>query len=233
MKAPISALAAVLLLLVFWATGCGGGGGSSTTTGEAVAGAAGKEGEATSTGKSPGAGESGSGSEAGAGQPGAGGASGSGTRSGGGESEGGGAPSGAGESPAGATAPKAASKSDFVVKANALCVKRREQVQAAVAAIFKGIEGKESESSRQSAVRKLVDRAVAPKLEAEAEELRALEPPRGDAGKVEAIAAAIEAGVAEAREDPQAFIGGGSSPLTKPQRLARRYGIGACGRVSY
>ncbi len=222
------------LLLAALAAGCGGGGdnGSTAATGNettAGTGAGGKEGESLSAGGSPSADESGSGGESSSG--GAGGESGNGGGSGS-ESRGGESP-GAAESP-GAPAPKAEStsaesKADFIVKTNALCAKRLQQIQTDVREIFESAKG---EGSQQAALLKLVDDAIAPGLEAEADELGALEPPQGDAGKIEEIVAAIEAAVAEARKDPQAFLTNSTAALAKPQQLARAYGIGSCGRAS-
>ena len=130
--------------------------------------------------------------------------------------------------------PTSESKAEYTAKANALCKKRKRQIQADLMRIFKEVqeeEGSQSQQQQQAGLRKLVEDAVAPGLEAEAEELRELGAPQGDEAQVEEVLAAIEALVAEMRETPQAFATNPAA-FEKAQRPARKYGIGACGSVS-
>ena len=126
-------------------------------------------------------------------------------------------------------APK--SKAEFVAMANALCEKQRKQSQAKLSEIFKGSQETEQPSSQQAGMRQIADEAVAPAMEAEAEELRALGAPSGDEEQVEAIATALESVAAEAREDPKAFVMNPNA-MKKSEAAADAYGIGACGRVN-
>ena len=135
---------------------------------------------------------------------------------------------------AGELEPTSESKAEYTAKANALCKKRKRQIQADLMRIFKEVqeeEGSQSQQQQQAGLRKLVEEAVAPGLEAEAEELRELGAPDGDEAQVEEVLAAIEALVAEMRETPQAFATNPAA-FEKAQRPARKYGIGACGSVS-
>lgn len=131
---------------------------------------------------------------------------------------------------AGKLEPTSESKEEYVAKANALCKKRRQRLQADLKKAFEEAQDAEG-SEQQQALRGLVVDLVAPGMEAETDELRELGAPEEDAARVEAIVAAIEAVAAEAREDPRAFATD-SSALAEVQRLARRYGIAECGRAS-
>lgn len=123
--------------------------------------------------------------------------------------------------------PTPESKEDYVAKANALCSKRRKQIQAELSEFFQEAQG--DEAQRRAVLRGLVEETVAPGLKAEAEELRRLGAPQEDVGEVEAVIAAIEAVAAEARKDPETFAENPAA-LNEAQRLARSYGIGQCGR---
>jgi hypothetical protein len=88
------------------------------------------------------------------------------------------------------------------------------------------------EGGQRATVHKLVDGVIAPGLEAEADELRALNGPRGAQKKIQAIAAAIDAAAAKARKDPQAFVTDATATLAKAQRLARAYDVNNCAQVT-
>lgn len=120
------------------------------------------------------------------------------------------------------------SKDEYVAKANALCRKRMRQISADVASLSGDLP---ANADQEVALRRLVKGVVAPSLEAEAEELRELGAPEGAEQQIEAIVRALEAAVAEARKRPKAFINR-SPALAQAQRLAREYGIDACGSAS-
>lgn len=231
MKGSIAAFAACLLLIGAALAGCGD---DSTDNGGDVASSAGAEagdGEAP-----PGAnGPTGSDEGGGDGEASRGGGSTDGSESSGGGGE---PPSGSG-SPGGGKAssgaggggpPASGPKADFVAEANALCSKQRRQIKAEVNDIFQRAKGTGTQS-QQTALRNLVTSAIVPGLEAEANGLRELDPPPGDEADIEALAAAIDAVVAEAQADPTAFLAN-STAFNETRKLAREYGIGPCGTLS-
>ena len=134
----------------------------------------------------------------------------------------------ASESGGAAQTAKPQSKAEFVTAANALCTKWQRQAQTKLTALFKSAS---AEGSKQAAMQRIVEKAIAPTMEAEAEGLRALGAPQGEEEEVEAVAAAIEAVVDEARQDPTAFVTDANA-FKSAEHAARAYGIGACGRVS-
>ena len=240
MRNAIWALVACLLLSGVVLAGCGGGG-DSTTSGEsevASKGADGREGEgAAGGGESGEGGAAGEGGSANEGSPG-------GSESGGGEaspnsgaspdgeSSGAGEPAGEGESSSGAEAqaeaPVSKEKAAFITKANALCDKRRKKMQAKVGAI---LEGAQKGGSQEAVLQQMVEKAIAPGMEAEADGLRGLEAPPGDAAKVNAIAAKIEGTVAELRKNLKLILSN-VNVFADAQKAAREYGIGKCAQAS-
>jgi len=131
---------------------------------------------------------------------------------------------------AGGSKPTSEPESGFVAEANALCRKQKRQIKVRADAIVQSATGK-GEQMRQAALRRLILAAIVPGLEAEAEQLKALQAPPGDEEGVEGVVAAIESVLAEARKDPTAFLGNAGA-FDEPHRLAREYGIGACGTPS-
>ncbi len=152
--------------------------------------------------------------------------------------EGGGGGSGeeageAGESTSGGEestlAPTSESKQEFVVKATSLCKKQQKSMRAGVLDFLKS--AKDSKASVQASQRRFVEEVLAPGFEAEAEGLRNLGAPEGEEEQVEAVIAAIELAIEEARRDPSAYFGG--APVFKEaSRVPAAYGIPACGTIS-
>jgi len=241
MRKSISALAIGMALLTGTAlvAGCGGGGSDSTTSGGDV-GASRTETEGGKGEAPAGPGGSASTGEAGGGESTDGSAdAGSGKSSsdaevggGGGERppNAGGSPGGDAPSTAGGGAPTPKAQSSFAAEANAVCQKQRRRTRARVSVLFKGGQGKDRRS-QQETLRRLVTDAIVPGLEAEITGLRKLEPPPGDAGKVETLFEALEAVVAEAHKDPTAFLGDPAA-FERPRKLAHESGIDACGTLS-
>lgn len=124
--------------------------------------------------------------------------------------------------------PTSESIQEYVKKANALCRKRKLQVQADVSKVISQISDEE-EASKSAIARKVVEEGLAPGMEAEVEELREFGAPSDDVGQVEEFLVAIEATVAKAREDPSAFVND-QAAFVDTQRLAGELGIGQCGR---
>lgn len=126
--------------------------------------------------------------------------------------------------------PSSGSKEAFVAKANALCEKRRKEIQKEAARVFSSAQ-KGNAKELKSALSRLIDEAVVPGLEAEVKDLGSLSAPKGDEGQVGAIVAGIEAMIAEARRESKAFL---NTPAggREANKLAREYGIPACGTIS-
>jgi hypothetical protein len=114
-------------------------------------------------------------------------------------------------------------KGEFVEAANAACFQRRKQMRQEFNALARNA------SETPSAVESLIERVIAPGLEAEVREIRALEPPPAETRQIEAILAAIQETVDQAQADPVEFTKHG--PFSEVTKLANEYGLTACGRL--
>jgi len=114
-------------------------------------------------------------------------------------------------------------KADFIQAANAICEQRGEEVKAKSEKILAA----SGEKPRNVVAKELVEEAVAPAFEREADEIRALEPPAGDEEQVEELVDAIDEMVARTRNDLSANR---DYPYRKTENLAAAYGLPDCGR---
>jgi hypothetical protein len=115
-------------------------------------------------------------------------------------------------------------KTEFLRQADRICFSSEAQIEAAVDELVAG-----RREPPPAEVRRIARRVVAPKLRAEAEAIRALGAPEGDAAKVERILAATERGADQLVADPEAAVDELPSGLREAERLARRYGSEHCG----
>jgi hypothetical protein len=114
-------------------------------------------------------------------------------------------------------------KADFIQAANAACEQRNQQMQAKLKRLYAKAAGK----PRDEAAREIIEEVIAPGFEAEAKDLRALEPPPGEEEEVDAVITAIEEMVARTRRD---LAAGRKYPYRKTENVAAAYGLPACGR---
>jgi hypothetical protein len=119
------------------------------------------------------------------------------------------------------------SKDQFIRKANAICLKGRQQVETA-ASTFLAENPDALESKNEPDFSELTQTIFVPAIEQETEEIRALGAPQGDQGEVEAILTAVEEGREKSEEDPKAAALGGSKAFKKADALAAKYGLDSC-----
>lgn len=114
-------------------------------------------------------------------------------------------------------------KTGFLGEANALCQQNLAAMQRKLApylsrAVTKGI----------NEPGKVVNAVIAPGLETEIRELRALKTPTQYEAKMNAVFVASEEMIAEAKGDPKAFMEDGT-PYVKAENVARPIGLVECG----
>lgn len=127
----------------------------------------------------------------------------------------------------GDSSPAGSSKAQFIEAANELCVQSRKSLQQDIAPFLSGKTGKKSP---QVLAEEIISEVIAPDLEAQISEIRALDPSPSEEKQVEAILAAIQESVDRAEEDPLVFVRS-ERPMLKAEKLAREYGVQACGRL--
>ena len=122
-----------------------------------------------------------------------------------------------------------ASKQAFIKEADKVCEKADKRELAGLESFSK--EHKKSGSAK-AWEEQLAAAVGPPALQQEAEELGELEPPEGDEEQVEAIVAAIEAGVEDGEANPgNLILPAGENSFAEAEKLAREYGMKVCGEV--
>jgi hypothetical protein len=124
------------------------------------------------------------------------------------------------------------SKSDYVKKGNAICDNYDKQVAALAKESFPNIT-QSNQRPTVPAFQAFLGKLL-PLTEAEIRNLRALEKPKGDEQEIEAILAAADKGVAQARRgatDPTVArrLMGDVDPFADANRKAKAYGLKTCG----
>jgi len=120
------------------------------------------------------------------------------------------------------------SKADFVKKADAVCAKGDKQIDAAASRTFTG-----KKVPNQAVLTRFIKAESLPAVRKQIDDIKKLEPPKGDEDKVKAITDGVDDALAKTEAQPQlAIAGGAKNPFTGPNKLARDYGLKRCGAES-
>ncbi len=114
-------------------------------------------------------------------------------------------------------------KVEFLREAERICESTNARVQAAADDLIGG-----RSEPPPAEVRRIVTGIVIPALETEVDAISSLGAPAGDEQKVDAIIAAVEAGIDELSADPLSALDGPPAGLRRAGRLAADYGSAAC-----
>ncbi len=123
------------------------------------------------------------------------------------------------------------SKKAFIVKADAICQKSSERMQAQLFKVLRKdkVNGKLKKPSLADN-EKFIVTVLVPSLKQEIGELKALGAPEGDEERVGEIVKALEEGLETAEADPEGVAAGSSDMVFGiPSRLAGEYGLEVCG----
>jgi len=118
-------------------------------------------------------------------------------------------------------------KAQFVKQADAACKKGEERIQADFQAYIEGHK-KNLSNPTEDDFAEVVETVVAPDVEQEVSEIRALGVPSGDEDKIEAILDSVEEGREEAEADPKNAVQTTPASLEKAKKLAKEYGLKVC-----
>lgn len=129
----------------------------------------------------------------------------------------------------GDTSTVAVSMAQFVKSADAICEKATEKVGSDLGVYLKKKHFSIGANPTNAQATGLVNDVLAPDVEKEVDELRALGAPSGDEDEVEAIVVAVEGGLERARKSPKAVVQGELDLFGEASELARNYGLKACG----
>jgi maltose-binding protein MalE len=121
------------------------------------------------------------------------------------------------------------SKAEFIKQGDAICQKGNKEIETGFEAFMKenGIKG---EPSKAQGV-EISETVLIPSIETQSEELRALGAPSGEEGEISAMLDALDEGVEEAEEDPEALLASESDPFGPANKMASEYGLKVCGRA--
>jgi hypothetical protein len=118
-------------------------------------------------------------------------------------------------------------KAQFIKQADAICEKGDKETSKEVEAFVEenNVDTNKPTKKQQEEV---ITEVVAPNVQGQVEQISELGAPSGDEKKIEAMVDAVEEGVEEIEADPKKLIEG-QNPLGKGSKLAKEYGLKACG----
>lgn len=136
---------------------------------------------------------------------------------------------GGGSSGASSTASNSASgNGQFAEEANAICERHKAQIAKRAREVSVEAVPGDSPPTPAEISQGLLKKAVAPQLEAEAEEIRALEIPEESADQVDQMLASMQKTIVEGEKNPTAFSRE-VQPFKAAEQLAKDGGMPACG----
>lgn len=120
---------------------------------------------------------------------------------------------------------EALTKQEFITQADQICAEGDRQINEAGSAQFGGQEPSAQE------IEEFGTETVAPNIQNQVDQIRALTPPEGDEEQVSAILDAAQEGIDEVEEDPSLLNQGqdAGGAFTEANRLAEDYGLTDCG----
>lgn len=120
------------------------------------------------------------------------------------------------------------SKAEFVKKGNAICARGQKEIDEGVENFGKehNLSGKVPTKAERN---ELTNDVLIPIVLKEVDNIRALGIPSGNEKEVEAMLSAVEEATVEIEKDPSLLNPAGAGPFKKPNKLAREYGLNACG----
>jgi hypothetical protein len=119
------------------------------------------------------------------------------------------------------------SKEEFITKADTICKKGTERMQAAIADVLKNqLNITKVSKDEQLAI---VTKVLVPSVRREVKELRALGVPDGDDERVDAMITALEEGIETAERDPEVVTKSSDAIFGIASRIGGEYGLTACG----
>jgi hypothetical protein len=131
-----------------------------------------------------------------------------------------------------ATAAGTITKAEYIKKANAICLKAREEIVNPAVSRLEKVAAEQPDKLPQEEL-KMVRFLIIPKVEEEVAQLRALGFPKGDKPTLEKFLKLTEDVVTEAEEEPETFVNGpkykeGFAHYGKAYHLAVDYGMSEC-----
>jgi hypothetical protein len=121
-------------------------------------------------------------------------------------------------------------KAQFIVKADAICKKGNAEIESGFEDFEKEADLKENEEPTPEQSAEASETVLIPYIKEQSEELRDLGAPSGDEEEITAMLDALDEGVEEAEEDPEALFTSKSDPFGAANKMAKEYGLKVCGQ---
>ena len=115
--------------------------------------------------------------------------------------------------------PKPLSKAEYLKRGNAICAKGQKAVRAEAEKL--------GDSPSNAEIKKFGTDVFVPRTEDQIEELRDLEPPKGDKETVEKIYDTAQDALDKVKDDP-GVLTRTDDPFSEANELARNYGLTTC-----
>lgn len=121
-------------------------------------------------------------------------------------------------------------KAEYISKANAICDRGNQATVEGYDAFYAKNPISQGQELTKAQEGELVENVIIPNVGDQARQIERLPAPEGDEEAVAAFVDALNEGLAEVEEDPQAFFGSGNdNPLIPATEAAGAYGISHCG----
>ncbi len=122
-------------------------------------------------------------------------------------------------------------KAQFVARADAICKKGNAEIESEFEAFAEKNNIDENEEPSKAQQAELSETILAPNVQNQADEIRALEAPSADEDEVSAMLDSLDEGVEEVEANPQApFESKQPNPFGPANKLATEYGLKVCGQ---
>jgi hypothetical protein len=125
----------------------------------------------------------------------------------------------------GSTSTTALTKTEWLKKANAICKKGNQQINAGAQKVFPKSKGKPSPAE----LNKFATGTLIPSVQSQIDQINALGAPKGDEAKVTAILNSAQAALDKGKKDPALLTTNGPGPFKKTNQLSTAYGLTTCG----
>jgi hypothetical protein len=117
------------------------------------------------------------------------------------------------------------SKAEFLRKGNAICAAGNKEINAQGKKLF----GSNQKRPSKAKMKQFASTVLIPSVQKQVDQIKALGAPKGDEAQVNAITAAAQDGIDKGKQDPLALTSDKADPFKKANKLAREYGLKACG----
>jgi hypothetical protein len=120
-------------------------------------------------------------------------------------------------------------KQQFIAQADAVCKKGNTEIEEGFETFAKENDIPQNQEPSDEQGKEIIETVIVPSIQEQADGIRALGAPSGDEDEISAMLDALDEGIEEAEDDPEALFDSKSDPFAEPNELARDYGLKVCG----